>query len=210
MGRQTKAAQARIQNLRNNSASQQSSEPLHNTLSSQEHTAIFSVLEDDESESASDYTPSDSDDFDSADEDEYDVEGDIQNDADLLRFSSILVELQAVAVKMEAKKAEFKPRRTKHYTGNSQRTKRFHAQKRHTISAKGQKFISHFFQKQEIERLTHQLSDSTNLDSSSDSDSDTDELGTSLINVDEHIQQIFSSTIEQINTEECLSITVSQ
>jgi hypothetical protein len=47
------------------------------------------------------------------------------------------------AIKMESDGAEFQPKRGKRYTGNSARTKRFHAQKRRTLQGEGQKFISH-------------------------------------------------------------------
>ena len=50
-------------------------------------------------------------------------------DADIVAFTQILAEAQLAAVKAERIATAEKPNRKRHYTGNSKRTKRYHAQK---------------------------------------------------------------------------------
>jgi hypothetical protein len=50
-------------------------------------------------------------------------------DADIIAFTQILAEAQLAAVKAEHIATAEKPNWKSHYTGNSQRTKRYHAQK---------------------------------------------------------------------------------
>jgi len=209
MGRRSRAVQSRLQNLGQLPKSQKarvddvtdedSDEDSPNSDASENVPSVvigrgdldsehgFIVFEDYESDSDGDHTPgssesdSDSEDTDSDFEDEND--GDIRNDADLLRFSAILTEAQRVAVKLEQE--DDKPKRPKQYTGNAPRTKCFHAQKRRTLAAEGQKFISQFFTgkgKMPPRPPTDQLP------SSSDSDSSDEE---SIIDIDEHLGRIF-------------------
>jgi len=78
-----------------------------------------------------DEEPMNSDDTDSDGEgvDEDELMG-LQNEADIEHFNAILAQAQAMAVKAEREAAGEKPKRKRHYTGNSARTKRHHAQKR--------------------------------------------------------------------------------
>jgi hypothetical protein len=70
-----------------------------------------------------------------------DEETEVKNDADLLRFLSILHEAQLAARKEEAMRT-----RPYHYTGNSQRTKRRQAQLRHKLAEDPKhRFITDFF-----------------------------------------------------------------
>jgi hypothetical protein len=105
----------------------------------------FIVFEDYETDSDDDHIPgsddTDSEDGDSDFEDEETTE--IRIEADLLRFSAILAEAQAVAVKLEQESDA--PKHPKQYTGNAPCMEHFHAQKRCTLAAEGQKFISQFF-----------------------------------------------------------------
>ena len=89
---------------------------------------------------------SDSSDSDGEEVDEDELTG-LQNEADIEHFNAILAQAQAMAVKAEREAAGEKPKRKRHYTGNSTRTKRHHAQKRHELAATGQKLISSMFAK---------------------------------------------------------------
>jgi hypothetical protein len=118
----------------------------------------------------------------------------VKMDVDLLWFSATLMEARAVAFKMESDQAEFQPKRGKHYTGNSARTKRFHPQKRHTHRAEGQKFISHWFTEKKAEVLAQ--GDAVNHPSASGpipvpgSPEESDEEP-EIIDVEEHMERIF-------------------
>ena len=202
MGRRSKAVQSRLQNLGQPPKSQKArvddvtDEDDSDTSGNVPIAAIgtggshsehgFIVFEDYESDSDGDHTPdssdSDSEDTDSDFEDEDDRE--IRNDADLLRFSAILAEAQRVAVKLE--KENDKPRRPKRYTGNAPRTKRFHAQKRRTLAAEGQKFIGQFFTAKG-KAPTRPPADQPRNRSESDPDSSDEE---SIIDIDEHLDRI--------------------
>lgn len=124
---------------------------------------------------------SDSDDLDSdhdSDEDSEDSDLEIKNEGDLLRFSAILMEAQKVAVILE--EANRTRKRPKHYSGNAPRTKRYHAQKRRELASQSQKFISQYFtEKAKIPAAAVSRS----------ADSDTKEE--SIIDIDEHLDQIF-------------------
>ena len=85
--------------------------------------------------------------FDTAEEvDEDELEG-LENEADIAHFSAILAHAQAMAIKAEREAAGEKPKRKRHYMGNSVRTKQYHAQKRRALAATGQKLISLMFMK---------------------------------------------------------------
>jgi hypothetical protein len=197
MGRRSKAAQSRLQSLGQPPKSQKArvddvtdsedegdSSPDH--LDAAVNVPIekdygFIVFEDYESDSDDDHIPgpSDSEETESNFEDEDDQE--IKDDADLLRFSAILTEAQRVAVKLEQDSE--KPKRPKHYTGNAPRTKRFHAQKRRTLAAEGQKFISQFFPgRANLPQPTVSLPDTSGYESDDEE---------SLIDINEHLDRIF-------------------
>lgn len=128
MGRHTKANIAHLNNL---SVSQKQPR----TWSSDDESSDFEPLEevlfmlDEFSDSDSDMGEGD---FDSELEDlaigeiEDELEG-LKNEDSLHRFSAILFTAQQLAVKAEQEAAETKPKCKKHYTGNSSRTKRYHA-----------------------------------------------------------------------------------
>lgn len=73
----------------------------------------------------------------------------LRTEAELFRFNSILAEAQAVAIQAEKEAAESKPKRKRHYTGNSARTIRHYALKRRQLEAKGQSLINSWFSKEE-------------------------------------------------------------
>ena len=80
-------------------------------------------------------------------------------DADIAAFTQILAEAQLAAVKAEQLAKAEKPNRKHHYTGNSKRTRQYHAQKRQKLGKSGQPFIQSFFAKKtdiEIEQVEHQ------------------------------------------------------
>jgi len=199
MGRRSKATQSRLQNLGEASKSQRAR--VDDVTSDEDEDSSgdaaivdigtgaehgFIVFEDYETDSDDDHIPgsndSDSEDGDSDFEDELEI-NEIRIEADLLRFSAILAEAQRVAVKLEQESDA--PKRPKQYTGNAPRTKRFHAQKRRTLAAEGQKFISQFF----TAKGKMPLQQSVNQPPiPSDSDSSDEE---SIIDIDEHLNQIF-------------------
>jgi hypothetical protein len=92
----------------------------------------------------------DSSDTEDKEVDEDELKG-LQNEADIEHFNMILVHAQAIAIKAEHKAAGEKPKRKRHYMGNSVRTKRYHAQKRRELTATGQKFISSMFVKKKTQ-----------------------------------------------------------
>jgi hypothetical protein len=99
---------------------------------------------------------------DTEDESDYDSEeaaelNELNNEAALNHFNYILIEAQAIAVKAEREAAGEKPKRKRHYTGNSARTIRHHAHKRRQLASTGQKFISSWFaKKKEMEPITQE------------------------------------------------------
>jgi len=146
MGRRTKATAARINNF---------SRPVN-----PQNPTVEEVSDDDMDLEDDDFlehgfffldeepTSEDSDDCDSDDEDvdEDELKG-LQNEADIEHFNAVLAHAQAMAVKAEREAAGEKPKRKRHYMGNSVRTKRHHAQKRRELAATGQKLISSMFTK---------------------------------------------------------------
>jgi len=98
---------------------------------------------------------SDDSDFDTEDEevDKDELKG-LQHEADIEHFNVILVHAQAMAIKAEREAAGEKPKRKRHYMGNSVRTKRYHAQKRRELTATGQKLISSMFVKKQTQEST--------------------------------------------------------
>jgi hypothetical protein len=95
------------------------------------------------------------DSFDTEDEevDEDELKG-LQHEADIEHFNAILVHAQAMAIKAEREAAGEKPKRKRHYMGNSVRTKRYHAQKRQELTATGQQLISSMFVKKKTQEST--------------------------------------------------------
>ena len=212
MGRRSKAIQSRLKNLqpqknqraRVDDATDEDEDSTANTTGDEAITDIgtasehgFIVFEDYETDSDDDHisgvSDSDSEDTDSDFEDEDDTE--IRIEADLLRFSAILAEAQKVAVKLEQESDARK--RPKRYMGNALRTKRFHMQKRRTLAAEGQKFISQFFTaKGNIP--PRQSVNQPSIPSESDPDSSDEE---SVIDVDEHLDRIFGRVEAAIPSE---------
>ena len=219
MGRKSKALKSRIQNLSRTTLTSQSQEACTDDTEcdSEDHFITpqpfkFIVFDAYDSESDSDYNSDDgnsSDDgFDSDEEDKEDHE-DVKTDADLLRFATILSEAQAVAIKMESDGAEFQPKRGKHYTRISARTKWLHAQKRCTLQAEGQKFISHWFSAKTAELPIPQDMENISSTSVPGSDSESDEeketSDSEVINIEEHMEHIFhNNTIQE--TKERMSV----
>ena len=93
------------------------------------------------------------------DSDDEEVDGDelneLKNEADIEHFNAILTHAWAMAVKAEREAAGEKLKRKRHYTGNSERTNRRHAQKRRKLEATGQKLISSIFMKKWKEPTAH-------------------------------------------------------
>jgi len=73
----------------------------------------------------------------------------LRTEADLFRFNSILAKAQAVAIQAEKEATESKPKRKRHYTGNSAHTIRHYAQKHCQLQANGQSLINSWFTKKE-------------------------------------------------------------
>ena len=210
MGRKSKASKSRIQNLTSGTTSTSQSQEAcmddsecdaeDDFVPPQPEDNAFKFIAFDayDSESDSDYNSDDAnssdDGFDSDEEDQEDNE-DVKTDADLLRFATILSEAQAIAIKMESDGAEFQPKRGKHYTGNSARTKRLHAQKRRTLQAEGQKFISHWFSAKTAELPIPQDTEiipSTSVPGSDiESDEEKETSDSEVINIEEHMERIF-------------------
>jgi hypothetical protein len=99
----------------------------------------------------------DSEDPDSDNDEEFDEDelNELQNEVDIEHFKAVLAHAQAMAVKAEREAVGEKPKRKRHYTGNSDRTKRHHAQKRRKLEATGQKLISSIFTKKAKEPTAH-------------------------------------------------------
>ena len=153
MGRQSKATKARHRNLGrvNNPQNLSVEDGSHDEdLNFEDNNLLesgFSFL-DDESPSEEDYDSEDEE----PDEDE---PGRLIDEAKINHFNAILFEAQAMAVKAEreANGASEKPKRKRHYAGNSTRTRQYHAQKRRKIAATGQKFINTWFSKEKKPNL---------------------------------------------------------
>jgi hypothetical protein len=109
----------------------------------------------------------------------------LQNEADIEHFNAVLAQAQAMAVKAEREAAGEKPKRKRRYMGNSNRTKRHHAQRRRELAGTGQKLISSMFTKKRQPESIKTPPDIVEVvdDSDSDrdsSDADDDEIEVSL------------------------------
>jgi hypothetical protein len=152
MGKRSKAATTRINNLKKSKIIQK---PPVEEVSDDEDTNFddredildhgFFFVDEEDMSSDEDDLESESED-EELDEDELD---ELANEAALNHFNAILSEAQKMAIKAEQEAAGQKPKRKQHYTGNSARTKRYHAQKRRELALTGQKLISSMFSKKE-------------------------------------------------------------
>jgi flagellum-specific peptidoglycan hydrolase FlgJ len=195
MGRLSKAAQARLNNL-----SKASSKPCRATVEDapesdsecdsdyfpgtgceggEEHGGYggnrgarceegrFFILEDDGISDSDSDTDSESEDLDWDEEEEAEV----KNDATLLTFTETLQKAQVAAAKAERERRESR-KRSRAYTGNSSRSIRRHAETRRKLASGGQqRFIQSFFlprQQRDVEVV------STVHPHEEDSESDTD------------------------------------
>ena len=146
MGRQSKATKARRSNLgRLNNPQNPSVEDASDDedLDFEDNDLLehgFFFLDDSPSEG-----DSDSDEDEELDEDELDG---LINEAKIEHFNAILFEAQAMAVKAEREANGEKPKRKRHYMGNSTRTRQYHAQKRRQLAATGQKLINSWFSRE--------------------------------------------------------------
>ena len=139
----------------------------------------------------------------------------LQKEADLEHFRTILTHAQAMAVKAECEAAGKKPKRKRHYAGNSDRTKWDHAQKHRKLEVTGQKLISSMFTKAEkfelkepaaeVEEANHPIIDTFN-----DSDlDDGNEIETSLKDselfpqADEQLTQRVEELLRQLQEGRC-------
>jgi hypothetical protein len=147
MGRPSKATKARRNNLQRLKNHQKSTvEGVSNDEASyfEDEDLLEHVLDDAFSSEDDSY----SDDPDSDDEELEDDELDgLMNEAKIEHFNAILFEAQAIAVKAECEASGKRTKRKRHYTGNSNRTRQYHAQKRRQLAATGQKFINSWFSK---------------------------------------------------------------
>lgn len=192
MGRRSKANIARIGNLPKPQNTQKTTvEDISEEDDSDyeddillEHGFFFLDEEISENEASDDESDEESATDDDVDENELNA---LKNEADIDRFNSILAHAQAMAVKAEREAAGERPKRKRHYTGNSERTKRHHAQKRRELASTGQKLISSMFMKKsttvctreaEKENVIHVLDESDH-DGDDESEED-DEIVASL------------------------------
>jgi hypothetical protein len=177
MGRPTKAKQSRLNNL---PKPKNPGNPVVEDLSDDDDMDFddedflehgFFIL-DEGNPLEEDLDDSDSDEDEEIEEDE--LNG-LRNEADLEHFKAVLAHAQAMAVKAEREAVGEKPKRKRHYTGNSERTKRLHAQKRRKLVATGQPLISSLFTKKGKEPTTHIQPDITETTAILDSDDDDDD-----------------------------------
>jgi hypothetical protein len=194
MGRRSKASQARLQNLGNHKSRQARIDDITDS-EDEDHfpppnKVVGSIDTDDDLDRfivLEDLSDDESDDMEGSDEElDEDEVAELRTEADVLQFAALLAEAQAVAVKVEREKAEFKPKRKHHYTGNSARTKRYHTQKRRQLASTGQKFIGDWFKKREglLEQVPESGSES--------------EDNATPIDIGEHVARVFPDT-ESIN-----------
>ena len=207
MGRQSNATRARLNNLgKINNPQNPSVEDVSDDEDPDfeddllEHGFFFL---DDEPKSEDGSDGSDSED-EEADEDELDG---LTNEAEIEHFNAILFEAQAMAVKAEREAIGEKPKRKRHYTGNSNRTLRYHAQKRRQLAATGQKFISSWFSKREKPNPTSELQQEDAqeiIEVSGDSDPSDDEEGGGEDDVDASLHRLFpgTSSVSRLKTNE--------
>jgi len=146
MGRQSKATKAQRSNLgRLNNPQNPSVEDASDDedLDFEDNDLLehgFFFLDDSPSEE-----DSDSDEDEELDEDELDG---LINEAKIEHFNAILFEAQAMAVKAEREANGEKPKRKRHYMGNSTRTWQYHAQKCRQLAATGQNLINSWFSRE--------------------------------------------------------------
>lgn len=147
MGRQSKSTVARLKNLRKcdrtiedvpESEDDEYRPPARKQRTDLSDEGFFFL--DYDSESDSEFEDSE------VEEDEL---KELRTEAELFRFNSILAEAQAVAIQAEKEVAESKPKRKRHYTGNSARTVRHYALKHRQLEANGQSLINSWFSKEE-------------------------------------------------------------
>ena len=186
MGRQSKATMARRGNIgRPNNAQKPPVEEVSDEDSDFEDDDLLEhgfFFLDEESLSEEDLDGSDEE----LDEDE--LHG-LISEAKIEHFNAILFEAQAMAVKAGREASGEKRKRKRHYTGNSSRTRRYHAQKRRRLLVTGQKFINSWFSKEK--KLTS--SDAPEIievsDDSGDSEGEENED-----EVDASLQRLFPNT----------------
>jgi hypothetical protein len=196
MGRQSKATQARRSNFgRPNNPQNPTVEDASDNEDSdlgfednnlQEHG--FFIL-DDEFLSEEDI---DSDEDEELDEDE--LTG-LMNEEKIKQFNDILFKAQAMALKAEHEARSEKPKRKRHYTGNSTRTRQYHAQKRQKLAVTGQKFINSWFAREKIPASAAKVppKDSAleTIQISDDSDASEDEGGEGEDEIDASLHRLF-------------------
>jgi len=126
MGRRSAATRARLDNLEKAQKSQQPTVedvPEDENMKSNDEDLLeqgfFFADEGDEE------YDSESDDEDGEEDELYAL----KNKAEINHFNAILFEAQALAVKAEREAAGQKPKRKRHYTGNSKHTLRYYSQK---------------------------------------------------------------------------------
>lgn len=203
MGRRSKATNARLHNLGHAKESQKTwLEDVTDTDDEDYIPPIAAQHPPQESEAygyicCNELEDSDSDSDDDASEFDEDEAAELQTEAEILLFSAILSEAQAIAIKLEFDAAELKPKRKRHYTKNSVRTKQHYTQKRKALAMTGQKFISAFFAKQETAPTT---------EATDASDTEPEEEMTE-INIQEHLDNIFAP---QSPSQESVSATLGE
>lgn len=144
MGRRSRAALSRVSNLRHAQKNlpahvEDISDPQNLYFDRNPPEEGFFMLEEDLG------SDSDSEIEDEENKDESTDKIASLTDADIVAFTRRLAEAQLAAVKAEQITMTEKPNRKRRYTGNSERTKRYHAQKRRKLGETGQQFIQSFF-----------------------------------------------------------------
>jgi len=199
MGRQSKATKARRSNFgRPNNTQNPSVEDASDDedLDFEDDNLLehgFFFL-DDESSPEEDSDVSDSDEDEELDE--YELDG-LINEKKIEHFNAILFEAQAMAVKAEREANGEKPKRKHHYTGNSTRTRQYHAQKRRQLAATGQKFINSWFSKKKESNSTTELSLEETpeiIEISDDSDASESEENKGEDEIDASLHRLFPGT----------------
>jgi len=119
----------------------------------------------------------------------------LETEEQIYRFNAILAEAQAVAIQAAKEAAESKPKRKRHYTGNSARTVRHYALKRRQLEASGQKLISSMFLKCKDSGPPVHVAPQPEVlevpDEDSDSEDEFDEP-----EIQERVHQLFSCPVE--------------
>jgi hypothetical protein len=119
------------------------------------------------------------------------------NEAEIKHFNAVLFKAQAMAVKAEREVIGEKPKWKQHYTGSSNCTLQYHAQKQQQLAATNQKYISSWFPKEKQPDSTSELQQENTqkiIEVSKDSDfSDNEENGRED-NVDASLHWLFLGT----------------